>query len=59
MLKIKMFTGVEIHIQIYNCQGTGKFMAKDHSVSDIEALAVLEQKQGDVLGDSHFESKYV
>lgn len=54
-----MFTGVEIHIQIYNCQGTGKFMAKDHSVSDIEALAVLEQKQGDVLGDSHFESKYV
>lgn len=36
---------VEIHTQIYNHQGTGRFMAKDHNMSDTEALAVLEQKQ--------------
>lgn len=34
-------------------------MVKDHSVSDIEALALSEQKQGEGVEDSHFEGKYV
>lgn len=59
VLRTKMLTDVEIHRQIYNHQGTGKLMVKNHSVSDIEALALLGQKQGEGVEDSHFESKYV
>lgn len=59
MLRTKMLTDVEIHRQIYDHQGTGKFMVKDHSVSDVEAPAVLEQKQGEGMEDCHFERKYV
>lgn len=34
-------------------------MIKDHRMSDIEALAVLEQQQSEGVERSHFESKYL
>lgn len=34
-------------------------MVKDHSASDMEALAVLEQQQSEGVEDSNFESEYL
>ena len=57
-LGTKMLTGVEIKTQKYNLQPLWKFMVKDHSVSDIEALTVLEQQQSECVEGGNFESKY-
>lgn len=44
-LETKMLTGVEIKTEKYNLQHARKSIFKDHSVSDTEALPVLEQQQ--------------
>lgn len=36
-----------------------EIIIKDHSVSDIEAIAVLRQQQSEGVEDSNFESKYL
>lgn len=52
-LETKMLTGVEIKTEKYNLQHPRKSICKDHSVSDTEALPVLEQQQSEGAEHRH------